>query len=202
MLPGTQSNLAAQMAAHASHLVHVAAVHAAVQSTTHGSRNVAVLELADRLVGYLSVQMLQRLGLQSTTRKVLISAESQRHAIHRRAIASQLDAELVASRVAEAFSNVRYLLLPQRETRVFALLGRAESAGKWLLLPLKFIPSESSETRADALWIRTAHPFGQKKFRKAQKKGLLVDLLLKQPSNPSIERTATDEPVSAAHVKR
>jgi hypothetical protein len=175
---------------HAAHLAYQAAVHVAVQSTTHIARNAAILELADRFVGEMSEQLVGRLGLPSKARRVLISAETQRHAIARRAISSQLDAELVASRIAEAFANVQYQLMPQRDPGVFELVGRAESADRWLLLPLKLVPSTSPETQNDELWIRTAVPFGKTKFRQAQAKGLLRNLSAEKPSNPSFKRTA------------
>ena len=175
MLPGTQSNLATQTV-QAWHTAHAAAVHAAVQSTTTNYRNAALLDLADRLVGHLPAHLLQRLGIQSTTTKVLISAETQRHAIARRAISSQIDAELVASRIAEAFANVQYLLFPQRNPNVPLLLGRVESADKWMVLPLKFIRADSSKSHADEFWIATAYPLGRTNFDIAKKKGLLIQV--------------------------
>lgn len=174
MLPGTHSNLVAQQV---SHVTHNAAAHSVVQSTMHIPRNAALLELADRLVGDLSEQLVKSLGLQSSVRRVLISAKAQRHAIARRAVSSHMDAELVAQRIAEAFANVRYILLPQQDPRVFALVGYAASSDRWLLLPLKFVPSQSPDVQPDELWIRTAHPYGQRNMRKARAKGLLHDLL-------------------------
>ena len=155
MLPGTQSNLVAQQVIHTAHL---AAAHAAVQISSHMYRNAALLELADRYVGELSEQLAQRLGIRSKVRRVLISAESQRHAIARRAISSHIDADLVAQRIAEAFSDVRYMHLPQQDPQVFALVGYSASSDRWVLMPLKFIASPSPD-KPDELWIRTAHPF-------------------------------------------
>ena len=142
----------------------------------HSGRNAAVLELADRFVGDMPEDLAARLGLKSSARRVLISAASQRHAIARRAIASQLDSELVGTRIAEAFSRVRYQLLPQRDPRVLELLGHVESANRWLLLALKVVRGDPIAAKSDELWVRTAHPYGDKKFRKAMRKGFLVDL--------------------------
>ena len=171
--PGTHSNLAVQ----SSFAAHHAAAHAAVQSTMQFARNAALLELADRLVGDLPEWLADSLRLKSSVRRVLISAETQRHAIARRAVSSQIDVELVASRIAEAFSQVRYILLPQREPNVFALVGHAASSDRWLLLPLKFVPSPMPDKQPDELWLRTAVPFGKKNMRKALANGALRDLL-------------------------
>ena len=172
MLPGTQSNLVAQQA----HTAHLAAAHAVVQISSYMYRNAALLELADRYVGELSERLAQSLGIRSSVRRVLISAESQRHAIARRAISSKIDADLVAHRIAEAFSDVRYMRLPQQDPQVFALVGYAASADRWLLMPLKFVASLSPD-KPDELWIRTAHPFGKKNLRKAKAKGLLHSIV-------------------------
>jgi hypothetical protein len=176
--PGSQSNLASQMAAHAAYAADSAAAQAAVHSTTHLYRNAALLELANRLVGYLSEELLLRLGIQSSTTKVLISAASQRHAVQRRKLARKEDADLVVHRVSEAFSNLRYrLALPQQKQGTFALLGYVESAKRWVLLALKFVPAQSAASQADELWISTAFPYGHKRFRVAIRQGRLVDLL-------------------------
>ena len=172
--PGVHSNLVAQQV---SYSAHHAAAHAAVQSTMHFARNAALLDLADRLVGDLTEWLAKSLHLRSSVRRVLISAETQRHAILRRAVSSHFDVELVANRIAEAFSNVRYILLPQREPNVFALVGHVASSDRWLLLPLKFVPSTMPEKQPDELWLRTAVPFGKKNMRKALANGTLRDLL-------------------------
>src|SRR6266516_615682 len=102
MLPGQQAAIVAHQVSHA---VHQAAIHAAIQSSFHNYRNAALLDLADRMIGEISDAVAHFLGLNTTARQVLISAESQRHAIARRAIVSQIDSELVATRIVEAFAN-------------------------------------------------------------------------------------------------
>jgi hypothetical protein len=97
VLPGGQSALIAQQAFHAA---HHAAVHAVVQLTTTGSRNAAVLELADRYLGEIREAVGVALGLQTAARRVLISAQCQRHVIERRKITgrqitAQADADLL-----------------------------------------------------------------------------------------------------------
>ncbi len=173
MLPGTQSNF---IALYAGCTAYQQVTQAAPQSSAQVARNAAILELADRLVGHISEELLQCLGVKTTVRRVLISAETQRHAIAQRRISSEIDSELVAQRIAEAFAKVHYLLLPQRQDQIFRLVGYAESADRWLVLPLKFISSQQSKTEEDELWVRTAFPFGQKKMRRAQDKGLLLSL--------------------------
>src|SRR5262245_3786391 len=139
MLPSSSSAVVANQAAQAAHAVHHAAVHAAVQVTMSLPRNAAVLELADRYLGEIPEAVATALGLRTAVRRVLISAEQQRHAINRRGITSKVDAELVALRLSEALSNIRYHLLPQHDPRVFALVGFVPSADRCLVLPIKLV---------------------------------------------------------------
>ena len=80
--------------------------------------------------------------------------------------------------------------MPQRDSRVFELLGHVSSGERWLLLALKFIPAISAQSEKDELWIRTAHPYGKKNFLKAERKGLLQDIFADQPSNTSVHTDA------------
>ncbi len=144
MLVGMQS-----MIALVARATHDAAIHAAVRSTTGTSRNAAILELADRDLGQLSDALIEALGLQTVARRVLISAEQQRHAVNRRQIASKADADLVAVRLTEAVANVPYHLLPQRNPRIFEIVGYVPSADRCLLLPLKLVPASDAKTKRD-----------------------------------------------------
>jgi hypothetical protein len=153
MLPGTQSNFIAQQSSHIAH-------HVAFRSGLHIYRNAALLELADRYVGELSDAIAKCLNLPTSVRRVLISAESQRHAIARRAVSSKVDADLVAERIADAFSNVQYLLLPQQESHTYALVGHSKATDRWLLMPLKLVfadpPSRKPMSCGFGLLIRMA----------------------------------------------
>jgi hypothetical protein len=151
-------------------------VHSAVQATLAFPRNAAVLQLADRYLGDIPEVVCLALELQTTARRVLIRAEQQRHAIDRRQIASNGDVELVALRLSEALSNLRFHLLPQKDPRVFALVGFAPSADRCLVLPIKLVRAADSETKEDEWWVQTAHPLGTKKFRQARGRGKLVEL--------------------------
>lgn len=173
MLRGTQTNF---IGLYTSCTAYQQATQVALQSSAHVARNAATLELADRLVGHITEELFQCLGVETAVRRVLISAETQRHAIAQRKISNEIDSELVAQRIAEAFAKVHYLLMPQQQDQMFRLVGYAESASRWLVLPLKFISSQQSRSREDEFWIRTAFPFGQKKMRRAQAKGLLLSL--------------------------
>ena len=173
MLPGNSSAVIANQAAQ---LAHHAATYAAIQATLSSARNAAVLELADRYLGEMSEAVAGALGLQTKARRVLISAEQQRHAIHRRGITSKVDADLVAQRLTEALSHLRYHLLPQKDSRVFALVGFAPSADRCLVLPLKLVFAADAKTNVDEWWVQTAHPLGAKNFRKAQASGRLLEL--------------------------
>ena len=88
--PGTQSAIVSSMISAA----HTAAAHAAVQASFANYRNAALLELADRLIGRLSDDLVKRLGPVTSARDLTMSAAAHRHAITGRQIASKLDAEL------------------------------------------------------------------------------------------------------------
>jgi hypothetical protein len=167
---GIQSAIVASQASHAA---HHAAIHAAVHYGLHTYRNAALLELADRFVGYMPEHIAFAIGLPSKTRLVRINAESQRHAIEQRQIVRQIDAELVASRIAEAFADVRYLVKERRDQRVYELVGYVASSDRWLVLPTKLVNGQDGENE---LWIRTAFPFGKDKVRKAVASGRLTSL--------------------------
>jgi hypothetical protein len=178
VLPGSQSAITAAITA--QHAFH-AAQHAVVQLTTTGYRNAAVLELADRYLGDIPEVMVQALGLRTAARRVLISARCQRHAIERRQIAqrqitAQADADLVALRLTEALANVRYQLLPQKDSRIFVVVGYVPSADRCLRLVLKLVSAVDAKTTQDEWWVQTAYPFGSKPFRKAKASDLLVEL--------------------------
>ena len=192
MIPSQQAGIVALQASRAAIIAHQAseaahqATHSTIRFSLHHYRNAGLL--ANRFVGQLSQDLVQFLGLRTTARQVFISADAQRHTITRRAVVSHIDSELVASRITEAFANVQYWVVPQRDPRVFELLGHVSSADRWLLLALKHVPAESASSRADELWIRTAHPFGKKKFAKAQKTNYLRHMQ-SPPSNPSLHPT-------------
>ena len=144
VLPASSAVFIANPAYHAA---PDAAALAAVQATLAFRRNAAILELADRCLGELPEPVLTALGLQTTARRVLISAAQQRHAILRRAVASKPDADLVALRLTEALSNVRYHLLPRKNARTFALVGYSPSADRHLVLVVKLVSAVSARTR-------------------------------------------------------
>ena len=166
------------IASHAASGIHQAAAYVAIQTTIGSLRNAALLELADRLLGELPELVIAVLGLKTEARRVLISAAQQRHAIKRRQIAAQNDAELVATRLTEAIENVRYQLLPQRDPRVFEILGYLPSKEKYILLPLKLVSAADAASKQDEWWVQTAHPFGSRNFQRAQQRNRLLELHL------------------------
>jgi hypothetical protein len=109
----------------------------------------------------------------------VLSAQCQRHAIEQRKrhhIAAQADADLVALRLTEALANVRYQLLPQRDSRIFLVVGYVPSADRCVVLPLKLVSAADAESKQDEWWVQTAFPFGSKPYRKAKASALLVEL--------------------------
>jgi len=172
-LPGRQAVFTAQQAFHAA---YDAAVHAVVQLTTTSRRNAAVLELADRYLGDIPEVMVDVLGLPTAERHVVISAECQRHAIERRKIAHEMDADLVAFRLTEALANVRYQRLPQKDSRIFEIISYVPSVDRCLVLPLKLVSAVDAGTKKDEWWMQTVFPIGANTFRKAKAKNRLVEL--------------------------
>jgi hypothetical protein len=140
-----------------------------------------LLELADRDLGELPQVVILALGVNTTARRVWISAAQQRHAIARRQFVAQFDADLVAMRLADAVANACYLLLPQRNPRIFPIMGYVSSADKWLVLPLKLVMAANARTQADEWWVQTAFPFGKSNLKRALGHKLLQEL---QPPPP------------------
>ena len=126
-LVGTSAAIATAIAA--GHSIQAASQQAAL-AAVHASaiyRNAALLELAARFLGELPDAGIAALAITTTARRVLISASQQRHAIARRQVATQFDADLVATRLTEALANLRFSREPQRDPRVFELVGYALS---------------------------------------------------------------------------
>jgi hypothetical protein len=146
----------------------------AIQAVARRRHDYAILAaIADRRVADLPENIADELGIPSPMRKIKISAKQQHHIIKRRQIVSKLDVELCIGRLAEAIANIQYQLIPQRDTRVFELIGLVPSPNRRILFALKFIDKASSKSGKDELWIRTAYPFGQKKFKKKFSRGEL-----------------------------
>jgi hypothetical protein len=82
----------------------------------------------------------------------------------------------VALRLTEALANVRYQLLPQKDPRIFVVMGYVPSANRCVRLVLKLVSAVDSKTTQDEWWVQTAYPFGSKPFRKAKASDLLVEL--------------------------
>ncbi|MGC3981886.1 MAG: hypothetical protein QM808_11540 [Steroidobacteraceae bacterium] len=155
--------------------MNTAAIHVAIQANITHQRNIALLYFADRLIGSLNEELVRQLGIQTSARTLTMSAAAHHHAVARRQVSSQIDAELVASRISEAASNLQYQLLPQRVENVFELVGKVSSADKWLVLPIKLVRA-SGISKEDKWWVRTCYPYGRKNIAKAQRKGLLRKL--------------------------
>jgi hypothetical protein len=171
------------MAANHSHAFH-APTHVSFYATQH-YRNAALLELADRELGYLSDALISAFGVATAARQVLISAETMRHAVRRRQLAAQLDADLVATRSSETLANPRYLRR-QRDPRVFELIGYVPSVDKCLVLPLKLVRVETANGVSEQWWARSLFPFGAKTFQRLHAQGNLMaigDSVARLPQN-------------------
>jgi hypothetical protein len=155
-----------------SYASQAASQHAAIDaSMTY--RNAALLELADKFLGELSNDIVSALGIETSARRVLVSAANQRHAIARRQLATQFDADLMATRLTEALANLRFLVTPQRDPRIFVLIGFAQSADKCIGLPLKLVRVATAATKQDEWWVQTAFPLGAGTYRRKLARGEL-----------------------------
>jgi hypothetical protein len=161
-----------QAAIFTANFASTTAAHAAILAS-QVYRNAALLELADRLLGELSEDIIAALGVETPARRVLVSAAQQRHAIARRQLATQFDADLMATRLTEALANLRFLITPQRDPRIFVVLGFVQSANKCIGLPLKLVRADKAATKQDEWWVQTAFPFGAARFRSKYAQGQL-----------------------------
>ncbi len=163
----------------------------AIQAVASRRHDYAILAaIADRRVADLPEKIADELGISSPVRLIKISAKHQRHIINRRQVVSRLDVELCISRLSEAVANIQYQLIPQRDARVFELIGLVPSSNRRILFALKFIDEASSKSGKDELWIRTAYPFGQKKFKRKLSRGELRTLRSDLPPNKGIQSDA------------
>ncbi len=149
-------------ALHAQHRIHQDAHYIAVQIAAHRKRGAIVAALADCRIGALT------LGVNTTARSVLISAERQRHILERRQLVSTFDADLALRRLQEALEQQRFLV---KDT--FKVVCWVSSVERYVLVALKFVPSARSKKGDDECWVQTAYPFGTKKFRRFMQSGKL-----------------------------
>lgn len=70
------------------------------------------------------------------------------------------------------WANLRFLL-PQRDPRVFEVVGYSQLADRCICLALKLVPASEAKTKEDEWWVRTAFPFGARKYRVSAARGEL-----------------------------
>ena len=155
-------------ALHAQHRIHRDAHYIAVQIAAHRKRGAIVAALADCRIGALTEELIVALGVNTTARSVLISAERQRHILERRQLVSTFDADLALRRLQEALEQQRFLV---KDT--FKVVCWVSSVERYVLVALKFVPSARSKKGDDECWVQTAYPFGTKKFRRFMQSGKL-----------------------------
>ena len=142
----------------------------------HRRKAVLLAAIADRYIADLPEHIAVALGITSKARRILISAAQQRHILHRRQVVSKIDVDLCARRLSEAISNIEYLVLPQRDSRVFELVGFVPSADRRLLIAIKLVNGADSKSGNDEWWTRTAHPFGKRNLKRRLARGELRQL--------------------------
>jgi len=130
------------------------------------------------------------IGISPRVSRIMISATTQRHIIKRRQLVNKLDVELCARRLAEAIENVVYLLQPQRDPRVYEIVCTVPSANRRVLIALKHVKAESARSEEDELWIRTAHPFGKRNYKRKKARGELLELLVQNSPIKSAQSDA------------
>jgi hypothetical protein len=129
----------------------------AIQSTCGSFRNATLLD-SDRPVGVLPDWVVAKLEIQTQTRQVGMSAESERHAVDRRKSVSQDDADFVVLRHAEALNNIRSVE-PYRDKQYrWRLFCDVPSENRRLALGLKFVPRAQARTQRDEFWVETLIP--------------------------------------------
>jgi hypothetical protein len=168
--------LQGQIAARAHATATIQATYAAHQQlfrARHQAGIVLVL-LHDREVGRLPDEVASVIGLGVTTRIVTISASTQRHILERRQVASEADVDICLNRVEEALRHLRHFVTPQRDPRVWELIGHVPPHQRLLLLAIKLVPAAASSSGKDELWLRTVHPCGKATLRRRQAQGKLT----------------------------
>jgi hypothetical protein len=135
----------------------------------------ALLGLVDIAVAMLTDALIERLGVQTTARSLILSRATQRHIMARRSMAGTADAQLAANRLHEVLEDLRFLV-PLQDGHKFKLVGRVESPQRWVAIVVKFVPGTQAKAKADEWWISTAYPLGQKKLRRLRSSGELVPL--------------------------
>ena len=135
-----------------------------------------LLLLADRQVCTLADSIVLALGVETSARDLMISAERQGHILKRRQLVSNFDADLAARRIADALSSVRYVVQPQRRANIFEVVGYVNDADKHLLVALKFVAAAHSKRSQDEWWVQTAYPLGTKRRREMIANGHLRPL--------------------------
>jgi len=137
------------------------------------SPGISLVLLHDRTVGTLSTELAIELGLKSNARDIRISASTQRHILDRRDIQREDDVSHCLDRLTEALSNIRFVLTPQPEPTVWALIGLVPTTSRHIVMPLKLVRAEAAGWQVDELWLRTAHPMGAKTLRRHRARGEL-----------------------------
>ena len=147
-----------------------------VKSSHRGQRAAIIAALADSRIGALTNDLIAALGVNTTARSVLISAERQRHILKRRQLVSTFDADLALRRLHEALEQPRFLLKDESSDTTFKVVCWVSSAERYVLVALKFVPSARSKKGDDECWVQTARPFGKQKFRRFMQSGKLRPL--------------------------
>lgn len=121
----------------------------------------------------MSDALVTALGLATNARLVILSVRTRRHIVARRRLVSRSDSLLCIRYLSEALHNPIGILVPQRDPRVFEIVGFIPSANRHVLVAIKLVPAEASKGATDEWWVRTAHPFGKRVMRKKDRCGLL-----------------------------
>ncbi len=169
--------LLTQVAIRAAYQARVASHQIAAQVQLHNRARMsaALLALADRRVCDLSDALVLLFAVTTSSRSVTISVDQQRHILERRAVASTIDADLAAHRIAEALGCARYLKRP-RKAGLFEVIGDVPGSDRHLLVALKLVPSSNAKTGMDEWWIATAYPIGKSKLRQLVQTGQLTEV--------------------------
>jgi hypothetical protein len=135
---------------------YVAHRDVAVQSTCGVFRNTALLD-STRPIGVLPDWVIAAMGIETTTRQTSMSVERERHAVNRRLIVSQKDADFVAQHCAEALQNIKRVKPHGGGPHSWKLICDVPSQNRPFALGLKFVPKAQARSGRDEFWVQTAH---------------------------------------------
>jgi hypothetical protein len=137
----------------------------------------ALYEYLDRQIVRVDDILVRAVGIETGARAVVLGAAVHRHIVEKRRVASSADADLAANRIEEALTDLRYRRATRPNPSVQDVIGFVASADRHLLVAIKFVSREASQSRVDEMWVQTAVPVGKKTVRRMRAKKEFVAIV-------------------------